>query len=302
MTISSSLKKELNKNTDLIQNHLALIFEDQHISADEPESRLLKAMKYVTLCGGKRLRPFIVLQSANLFDVNPTQALQVAAAIELIHCYSITHDDLPAMDNCEIRRGQMSCHRKYDEATAVLVGDALQSLAFEVLSSDLTHSSHKIRCELIRGLAIASGLKGMAGGQMIDMRIDKVDFDLNLITRLQKLKTGALINYAGQAPAIMGYASIHEKQALLAYTQKLGLAYQMTDDILDHEGRVEVVGKDVRKDQIQKKATYITVMGIEQAKEQVNILRKQAFDYLEIFGNHTKLLRDLFDFIVERTS
>lgn len=299
MIMTDALNKELNNCSDLIQDYLVQVFEDQHISSDEPESKLLRAMRYSTLSAGKRIRPFIVMQCADLFDIEETEALQVASAIELIHCYSLTHDDLPAMDDCKLRRGQNSCHTQFDEATAILAGDALQSLAFEILASDKTHSSHKIRCELIRGLAVASGLKGMAGGQMLDMSNNKDDFTIQLVTRLQKLKTGALFNFAGQAPAIMGYASIHEKQAILAYTQKLGLAYQMTDDILDAEGTREIVGKDTGKD-ADKKATYITIMGIEKAKDQVKILHEQALDYLENFGSRCQLLRDLFEYVVER--
>lgn len=299
MSMTASLKKELNTIGDMIQDHLAEIFEDQHVSPDEPEAKLFKAMRYSTLSAGKRLRPFIVVQAADLFNVDEEQALQVAAAIELIHCYSLTHDDLPAMDDCKLRRGQASCHMEFDEATAILAGDALQSMAFEILCSEKTHNSPNVRCELIKGLAVASGLKGMAGGQALDMSNRIGEFDIHLVTRLQKLKTGALINFAGQAPAIMGYASIHEKQALLAYTQKLGLAYQMTDDILDQEGTREVVGKDLGKDS-DKKATYITILGIEQAKEQVKILKKQALDYLDYFGKRGQLLRDLFHYVVER--
>lgn len=278
-------------------------FLDQLLAVeDATEHRLHEAIRYATLDGGKRLRPFLVMQSASLFGVGERSALRTGAALELIHCYSLVHDDLPAMDDDDLRRGKPTVHKEFDEATAILTGDALQPLAFEVLAHPETHSNANVRVDLIAALAHASGAHGMVGGQMIDLQAETATFNIGQITRLQRLKTGELIAYACEAGAILGQAPNKAHEALRRYAHDLGLAFQIADDLLDVEGSVEEVGKAVNKDEDAGKATFVSILGVEQARSQANRLVEQAIAHLALFGDKADLLCQAAKFVVERKS
>jgi len=266
-----------------------------------PENRLIEAMRYSTLDGGKRLRPFFVLQTSRLFNVAEQAAQRVAAVIEMVHCYSLVHDDLPAMDDDDLRRGRPTCHKAFDEATAILAGDALLTKAFEVLAGPSTHSDPQVRCELVWELASASGAQGMVGGQMFDLRAAELDMDVQAVTRLQNLKTGRLIDFSCEAGAILGKAPWQLRQALRAYAHDLGLAFQIADDLLDVEGDPTQVGKGLRKDAEAGKATFVSLLGIERARAQAEMLSRQAAQHLDCFDEKADLLREAARFVVERS-
>ena len=265
-----------------------------------PEGRLVDAMRYSTLGGGKRIRPFMVLKSCELFNVSRIGALRVGAALELIHCYSLVHDDLPAMDDDDLRRGRPTCHIKFDEATAVLAGDSLLTLAFEVLANSDTHSDPSVIVELVSKLARAAGVEGMAGGQMLDLVAEHHALEIPEITRLQRLKTGALIGFGCEAGAIMGKAPEPARHALHAYAHDLGLAFQIADDLLDVEGDAAVVGKKTQKDDAHGKATFVSLLGLERARAQAKMLTEQAIGHLDLFGAKADPLRSLARFVIER--
>ncbi len=267
---------------------------------DGPESRLFEAMRYSTLGGGKRLRPFLALKSAELFDVAPEHALRAGAAVELVHCYSLVHDDLPAMDDDDLRRGRPTCHVRFGEATAVLAGDALLTLAFEVLADPATHDEPAIRCELVRALAVAAGAEGMAGGQMFDLEAESRTLDLDDVVRLQSLKTGQLFRFSCESGAILGGGGEAERAALVAYARDLGLAFQIADDLLDHEGDESEVGKKVGKDAAAGKATFVSLLGAEGARERARRLAEKAAGNLDIFGEKGEVLGEAARFVVER--
>jgi farnesyl diphosphate synthase len=265
------------------------------------EARVFEAMRYATLAPGKRLRPFLVLASAQLFSVARRSALQVACAIEMVHAYSLVHDDLPAMDNSDLRRGRPTCHKAFDDATAVLAGDGLLTMAFEVLADPDTHGDPSVRCELVASLAQAAGANGMVGGQMIDLIAEhRSDLDIGAITRLQRLKTGALIAFACEAGAILGKAQQDMRLALRGYAHDLGLAFQIADDLLDVEGSSEATGKPVGADAAAGKATFVSILGVERARAQASLLVNQAVAHLEPFEDRAKLLRDAARFVVDR--
>lgn len=268
----------------------------------EPEvgkgRRLLEAMRYSTLSHGKRLRPFLVMTCASLFGVSRSSSLQAAAAIELVHAYSLVHDDLPAMDDDDIRRGQPSCHVKYDEATAILVGDALLTLAFEVLSDVDTHVDPMVRCELVTAVARASGHAGMVGGQMLDLSADHARMSINEVTRLQRMKTGALFVVSCEIGAILGKAPRNLRNALKGYANDLGLAFQITDDLLDAESDDNDFSD--RHHKSVDKATFVSALGMEKAKEQAVILAEQAVRHLHVFDKRAEVLRELAEFVIHR--
>jgi farnesyl diphosphate synthase len=265
------------------------------------ESRVFEAMRYAALAPGKRLRPFLVLASAKLFSVARRSALQVAAAIELVHAYSLVHDDLPAMDDSDLRRGRPTCHKAFDEATAILAGDGLLTLAFEVLAHPDTHGDAAVRSELVGSLAIAAGSQGMVGGQMIDLIAEhRPDLDIGAITRLQRLKTGALIAFACEAGAILGKAPAEVRQSLRGYAHDLGLAFQIADDLLDVQGSAGETGKPVGQDAAAGKATFVSILGIERARAQAQLLVAQAAAHLDMFEDRAELLRQAARFVVER--
>ena len=276
-------------------------FLDQLLAVeDTAERQLIESMRYASLDGGKRLRPFLLMQSAGLFGVGERSALRTGSALELIHCYSLVHDDLPAMDDDDLRRGKPTVHKQFDEATAILAGDALLTLAFEVLTHPETHANAGVRCNLVAALAKAAGAHGMVGGQIIDLQAENKTFDIGQITQLQRLKTGELIAYACEGGAILGQASNDAREALRGYAHDLGLAFQIADDLLDVEGSVEEVGKAVNKDEDAGKATFVSILGVERARSQANRLAVQAIDHLAIFGEKADLLRQAARFVVER--
>lgn len=265
-----------------------------------PEAPLFEAMRHGVLAGGKRLRPFLVIHSANLFNVDTNRSRRVAAALEFIHCYSLVHDDLPAMDDAALRRGQPTVHKKYGEATAILAGDALLTLAFEVLADAETHEDPRVRCELVRALAQASGGHGMIGGQMLDLIGEKEEFDLGTISRLQRMKTGKLMAFACEAGAILGKAGEPQRRALCNYAHDLGLAFQVTDDILDVESDPQDTGKDTGKDEEAGKSTFVSTMGRQGARERAEMLISQAKSHLHIFEGRAQILKELADYVLER--
>ena len=267
---------------------------------DGPEAELMSAMRYAALGGGKRLRPFILVHAGRLFDVDERALLRVAAALECVHAYSLIHDDLPCMDDDDLRRGRPTVHRAYDEATAVLAGDALLSLAFEIICEADTHADPRVRCELARRLAVASGARGMVGGQVIDMLGEKTELDVSVVTRMQRLKTGALITFAADAGAVMARTGDEARNAVVAFAHDLGLAYQIVDDLMDATADPGVTGKNVGRDEELKKSNFVTLMGVEAATEQTRLLAAQAKAHLDIFGGRATLLRQSVDFVISR--
>ncbi len=291
-----SLQNEMDNVSDAVNKTISRLLPE----TDLAENRLFEAMRHGTLNGGKRLRPFLVMHSAALFNVDPARARRVAAALEFIHCYSLIHDDLPAMDNAALRRGKPTVHRQYDEATAILAGDALLTLAFEVLSENDTHEDPRVRCELITALAKASGGHGMAGGQMLDLIAEKAEFDLGTISRMQRMKTGKLMAFGCEAGAILGKAPASHRKALCNYAFDLGLAFQVTDDILDVEADPQDTGKDTGKDSDAGKATFVSAMGKEQARDRAEMLINQAIGHLRIFNGRAKMLEQLAQYVLAR--
>ena len=268
--------------------------------AQGPERRVLDAMLYATLNGGKRLRPFLVLATSELFQVPRERALRAAAAVEYVHCYSLVHDDLPAMDDDDLRRGQPTTHIKFDEATAILAGDGLLTMAFEVLAGEATHPNPSVRSELVLALALASGAEGMVGGQSFDLQAETTTFGLDDIIRLQAMKTGALFRFSCEAGGILGEATAAQRKALRDYARDLGLAFQIADDLLDHEGTEAEVGKKVGKDAAQGKATFVSLLGADEARKRARSLALAAGQAVEIFGERARLLAETALFVVER--
>jgi farnesyl diphosphate synthase len=264
-----------------------------------PQGRLNEAMRYSALSEGKRLRPFLTVTTANLFGVSKSSSLQLAAAIEFVHTYSLIHDDLPAMDDDDMRRGKPSCHKQFDEATAILAGDSLLTLAFEILADRSTHTSHSVRCELVKSLAKAAGGAGMVGGQMVDLDSDKREMSINEIINLQRLKTGELFAVSCEGGAILGNAPENLRKLLKGYAHDIGLAFQITDDLLDANAN-DNSQDHKRIDKSSKKATFVSAMGASKAKEQARILADQAIGHLQVFGKKADLLRDLASYIVNR--
>ncbi len=269
---------------------------------DGAENRVFEAMRYAALGGGKRLRAFLVTASAAMFGVDRDAAIRVAAAVEMLQAYSLVHDDLPAMDDADLRRGQPSCHIRFDEATAILAGDALLTLAFEVLAAAPTHADPAVRCALTGAMAVAAGGHGMVGGQMIDLAAEHQALDMGAITRLQRLKTGALIAFSCEAGAILGKASTQLRHALQAYAHDLGLAYQITDDLLDTEGSEADTGKTVGQDAEAGKATFVSILGVERARTQARMLADQAIAHLDGFDAEAEPLRQVARYVATRTA
>jgi farnesyl diphosphate synthase len=267
---------------------------------DDARARLYEAMRYAAIGGGKRIRPLLVAAACDLFKVDRERAMRVALAVECIHVYSLIHDDLPSMDDDDLRRGKPTLHRAFEESTAILAGDSLHALAFEILADEATHEDPFVRAELVVELARAAGPAGMAGGQMMDLKAGEMGLDLPAVTRLQQLKTGALISWCVEAGAIMGRAPVEGRVGLRGYARDVGLAFQIADDLIDHEGLEEKAGKRVGKDKAAGKQTFVSLLGPERARRQADLLMEQAISHLRGFGEDADLLRAVARFAVER--
>ena len=292
----------LNLNQILIDNAHAVegVLKSFLKEVDSVEGRLIDAMRYSVLGGGKRVRPFLVTSTADLFNVDKVASLRAAAAVEMVHCYSLVHDDLPAMDNDDIRRGKPTCHIQFDYATAILAGDALLTKAFEILSDPKTHNDAKIRSALCFELAKAAGERGMVGGQMFDLMAADYALNLSDTKRLQQMKTGALISASCAIGGILGEWAPKSQESLQLYSKNIGLAFQITDDLLDVEGLQEKVGKKIGKDNISGKVTYVSLLGVKKARKKVKILCDEAIESLELFGKKGDYLKKFACFIVNR--
>ena len=267
---------------------------------DDARAPLYHAMRHAAIGGGKRLRPLLLYATADLFNVDRECTGRAALALESIHVYSLIHDDLPAMDDDDMRRGKPTVHKAFDEATAVLAGDCLHALAFEILAHPATHPDPAIRAELLFDLARAAGPSGMAGGQAMDLAAETATFDLSTVTRLQQMKTGALITAAVEAGAILGRLSSEGRTGLRGYAHDLGLAFQIADDLLDAEGDEDLAGKKLRKDEAAGKETFLSLLGPDRAREQCAMLVDQAIEHLHAFGTQADLLREIARYVVAR--
>ncbi len=285
-----------------VQREVDSVFDAFMPVPSDTRARLVEAMRYAAIGGGKRVRPLLLVSTAEMYGVDRDAAVQAGTAIEAIHVYSLIHDDLPCMDDDDLRHGKATVHKVYDDATAVLAGDALHALAFDILADSGTSSDPFVRSELIGTLGSASGMNGMAGGQMMDIVADEegVDYDLHTITRLQQLKTGALLAASVEMGAILGKVPPEGRAHLRAYSRDIGLAFQIADDLLDVEGDQEKAGKALRKDDEQGKQTFVTLMGVDKAREQARALVDQAVAHLGSHGSEADTLRALARFIVER--
>lgn len=283
-----------------IQREVDAAFDALLPVPDDARARLIEAMRYAAIGGGKRVRPLLLVATADIYGVARDSAVRAACAIEAIHAYSLIHDDLPCMDDDAMRHGKPTVHRAFDEATAVLAGDSLHALAFEILSMPEVSGDSFVRAELVQSLAAASGASGMAGGQMMDIVAGERQFDLHTVTRLQQLKTGALLGAAMEMGAILGRVPEEGRGHLRAYARDIGLAYQIADDLLDYEGDEGKAGKSLRKDSGAGKATFVSLMGADKARHQAQALAEQAVGHLAGHGREADILRALARFIVER--
>ncbi|GBR00672.1 polyprenyl synthetase family protein [Acetobacter oeni] len=297
---SEALRNSLKKRAGVIEAMLDRLIPQ----VSGPDARLVEAMRYAALGGGKRLRGYLVAEVAALFDdrAGDDGAYRAAASVEMLHAYSLVHDDLPAMDDDDLRRGQPSTHRKFDEATAILVGDALQTKAFEVLAEVGTHPETAVRLDLVLTLAKASGAAGMVGGQMIDMEGEGRALSLDEVRHLHALKTGCLIRYSAEAGAILGKANAEQRELIVSYGRDIGAAFQIADDVLDATASAEELGKTAGKDLAAAKSTFVALLGIEGAQREAEALVRRAADSLRIFGDKAERLRDLARYVVERRS
>ncbi|MFY0636995.1 polyprenyl synthetase family protein [Maricaulis maris] len=293
-----NFEQRLNEHADRVTVALDALLP----RAEGPEAHLNSAMRYAALGPGKRLRPFLVIEAGHLIHAEERGILRAACALECIHAYSLIHDDLPCMDDDDMRRGRPTVHKAYDEATAVLAGDGLQSIAFEILAHPDTHQRGGVRARLVERLSRASGPYGMVGGQMIDIRAETEQFDISVVTRMHRMKTGALISYAVESATILKDVEESVRRALEGFAHDLGLAYQITDDLLDATGDAGEAGKAVGKDAGQGKATFVTILGVEGARDRSRHLAAQAKEHLEPFGARADVLREAVDFILARRS
>jgi farnesyl diphosphate synthase len=292
----------LGRGLQRIQNDVDVVFDAVLPVPEDSRARLIEAMRHAAIGGGKRVRPLLLVTTAEMYGVSRPAAVRAGCAVEAIHAYSLIHDDLPCMDNDDLRHGKPTVHKAFDEATAVLAGDSLHALAFELLADPATSTDPFVRAELVQALATASGHGGMAGGQMMDMVADGAGFDLHTITRLQQLKTGALLSAAVEMGAILGKVPDEGRAHLRAYARDIGLAFQIADDLLDHEGDEAKAGKALRKDAGQGKATFVSLMGADAARNQARALSDQAIGHLQNHGEEAELLRAVARFVVERES
>jgi len=266
----------------------------------DSREHLFEAMRHAAIGGGKRLRPLLTIAASKLFAISRERAMRVGCAIEAIHVYSLIHDDLPCMDDADLRRGKSSVHKAFGEAVAVLAGDSLHALSFEILAHPATHEDPFVRCELVLELAQAAGPNGMAGGQMMDLIAEGEQLDLPAITRLQQLKTGALIEYAVEAACILMKLPPEARTPYRGYARNIGLAFQIADDLIDHSGDAAAAGKPTRKDANAGKATFVSLTGEERARQQASFLVNQAVEHLSGHGEEADLLRAIARFAIER--
>jgi len=277
-----------------------LLYMDIPDGGGRPPARLLAAMRHAALAGGKRLRPFVLFEAARLYNRTGDGVARLAAALECMHCYSLVHDDLPAMDDDDLRRGQPTVHRAFDEATAILAGDALQTLAFTILADPATDDDAGVRLALIRGLADAAGLAGMAGGQMLDLEPAAIRNDEEAIARMQAMKTGALFRFAAEAGAIVGRATAGERARLARYGSVLGQAFQLADDLIDATAAPAAAGKATAKDAARGKATLVGLHGVRGARLMLSEAVEEAVAILVPFGNRAAMLTELVRYVATR--
>ena len=291
---------ELDAETEEVRREIDDLFSSLLVSRNDGRDELYAAMRHAAIGGGKRLRPLLTVAASRLFGIDRDRALRVGAAIEAIHVYSLIHDDLPCMDDDDVRRGKPTVHKAFGEAAAVLAGDSLHALAFEILADAATHEDPFVRSDLVLDLARASGPSGMAGGQMMDLAAEGQTLDLPAITRLQQLKTGALIEYSVEAPCIMARLPAEARTPYRGYARNIGLAFQIADDLIDHAGDADAAGKRTGKDAEAGKATFVSVLGPERAEQQARFLVNQAIEHLDEHGAEADLLRSLARFAIER--
>ncbi|MDB5543977.1 MAG: polyprenyl synthetase family protein [Hyphomicrobiales bacterium] len=305
--MTHSFEQKLNVAASQVEDALeALLSPQVRTGETRRPARLLAAMRHAALGGGKRLRPFLTLETAGLFGVAPEAAMRAACAIELIHCYSLVHDDLPAMDDDDLRRGRPTVHKAYDEATAILAGDCLLTYAFDILADPATHDDAGLRCQLVRHLALASGLGGMAGGQALDLEAERSEKPLTFdeILAMQAMKTGALLQHAVEAGALLGQASPAQFKRLSRFGALIGAAFQIADDLLDARSDAATLGKRAGKDAARNKATLVSILGVDAAEQRCDSLIDEAVGALQglELGSRTDVLIEAARFVAGRTS
>ena len=300
MSVMTTMPPRLGEAFERVQSDIDSAFDAFLPVPDDSRARLVEAMRYAAIGAGKRMRPLLLVATSELFGVNRNAAINAGCAVEAIHAYSLIHDDLPCMDDDAMRHGKPSVHKAFDDATAVLAGDCLHALAFDILTQLDTSADPFVRSELVATLARASGHDGMAGGQMMDIVSQEENYDLRQITRLQQLKTGALLAASVEMGAVLGRVPPEGRAHLRAYARDIGLAFQIADDLLDVEGDEAKAGKALRKDEEQGKQTFVTLMGVEQARAQATMLVEQAGRHLSSYGEDARLLVERADFVVKR--
>ena len=293
-------RQELDSEAALVSADVDRFFGDLLTAPDDGRERLYEAMRHAAIGGGKRLRPLLTVAASRLFAMDRERGLRIGCAIEAIHVYSLVHDDLPCMDDDDLRRGKATVHRAFGEAAAVLAGDSLHALAFEILAHPATHEDPWVRADLVLELARAAGPAGMAGGQMMDLGAKGRELDLPAITRLQQLKTGALIEYSVEAACIAAKLSPDARTPYRGYARNIGLAFQIADDLIDYGGNEATAGKRTGKDADAGKATMVSVLGPERARQQASFLVEQAIEHLSSHGDEADLLRGIARFAIER--
>ena len=294
------LAQELDAEAANVRADVDRFFAKLLAPTGDNRERLFEAMRHAAIGGGKRLRPLLTVAASRLFAIDRDRAIRVGCAIEAIHVYSLIHDDLPCMDDADLRRGKVTVHKAFGEAEAVLAGDSLHALAFDVLADPDTNSDPWVRCELVLELARAAGPNGMAGGQMMDIAAEGAELDLAAITRLQQLKTGALIEYAVEAASIMAKLPAEARRPYRGYARNIGLAFQIADDLIDHSGNAAAAGKPTGRDATAGKATFVSLLGEERARQQAGFLVSQAIEHLSGHGSEADLLRAIARFAIER--
>lgn len=294
------LAQELDAEARRVRVEVDSFFAGVLAPTSDNRERLFQAMRHAAIGGGKRLRPLLTVAASRLFSIDSRRALRVGCAIEAVHVYSLIHDDLPCMDDADLRRGKPTVHMAFGEAEAVLAGDSLHALAFEILADPETNSDPWVGCELVLELARAAGPNGMAGGQMMDLVAEGSALDLAAITRLQQLKTGALIEYAVEAASIMAKLPPEARTPYRGYARNIGLAFQIADDLIDHSGDTAAAGKPTGRDATAGKATFVSLLGEERARQQAALLVDQAIEHLAGHGSEADLLRAIARFAIER--